>query len=191
MEKVYRERPNFLGSEVGLVTKTITVPTSATHVVEDGRTIVKAGTIFTTPYYGLLFKDVDITDGAKQGSLMVGGYYIDAKLPSTASAQVNNFAKTGLFPITEGTTTRPAFGDGGLPALTAPAPSATKAAVAWTAVTDAVGYRVYDKDKKVLVEQTAVTYTATATGTYYVQAVGDNINHKSSGLASVTVTALA
>ena len=191
MEKVYRERPNFLGSEVGLVTKTITVPTSATHVVEDGRTIVKAGTIFTTPYYGLLFKDVDITDGAADGSLMVGGYYIDAKLPSTASAQVSNFARTGLFPITEGTIVRPEFGNGGLPALTNPAPSATKAAVAWSAVTDAVGYRVYDKDKKVIIEQTATTYTATATGTYYVQAVGDNINHKSSGLASVTVTALS
>lgn len=190
MEKVYRERPNFLGSEVGLVTKTITVPVSATHVVEDGRTVVKAGTIFTTPYYGLLYKDVDITDGATEGSLMVGGYYIDAKLPSTASAQVTNFAKTGLFPITEGTIVRPEFGNGGLPALTNPSPSATKAAVAWAAITDAVGYRVYDKDKKVIAEQTSTSYTATATGTFYVQAVGDNINHKSSGLASVTVSSL-
>ena len=44
MENYVLNRPNFLGSEVGLVLKTITVPASASGAVtENGRKIVKAG----------------------------------------------------------------------------------------------------------------------------------------------------
>lgn len=104
-------RPNFLGSEVGLVLKTITVPAEATGTVtENGRKIVKAGSIFATPYKGLLFQDVDITDGANLGSLMVRGSYIDAKLPASAATQAEDFAKQGLYAIAEGAVTRPDFG---------------------------------------------------------------------------------
>ncbi len=104
-------RPNFLGSEVGLVLKTITVPAEATGTVtENGRKIVKAGSIFATPYAGLLFQDVDITDGASLGSLMIRGSYIDAKLPATAAAKAEDFAKQGLYAIAEGAVTRPDFG---------------------------------------------------------------------------------
>lgn len=104
-------RPNFLGSEVGLVLKTVTVPTSATSVVENGRTIVKAGSYFTSPYKGLLFEDIDITDGARIGSLMIGGYYIDAKLPSSVAANATALEAQGLHAIVEGDVERPDFGE--------------------------------------------------------------------------------
>jgi hypothetical protein len=111
MEIYVLNRPNFLGSEVGLVLKTITVPASATGAVtENGRKIVKAGSIFATPYAGLLFNDVDITDGDRIGSLMVRGSYIDAKLPATAAAKAEDFAKQGLYAIVEGAVVRPDFG---------------------------------------------------------------------------------
>lgn len=104
-------RKNFIGSEVGLLTKTIELPSSfATYVVENGRKVVKAGTIVTTPYYGLVFQDADITDGDAITDVMVGGYYIDANLPATAAAYVTNFAAHGLFPIAEGEVVRPDYG---------------------------------------------------------------------------------
>lgn len=111
MENYVLNRPNFLGSEVGLVLKTITVPASATGAVtENGRKIVKAGSIFASPYAGLLFNDVDITDGDRIGSLMIRGSYIDAKLPATAATQAEAFAKQGLYAIVEGAVVRPDFG---------------------------------------------------------------------------------
>ena len=107
MEIYVLNRPNFLGSEVGLVLKTITVPASATGAVtENGRKIVKAGSIFATPYAGLLFNDVDITDGDRIGSLMVRGSYI----PAAAAAKAEDFAKQGLYAIVEGAVVRPDFG---------------------------------------------------------------------------------
>ena len=111
MENYVLNRPNFLGSEVGLVLKTITVPASATGAVtENGRKIVKAGSIFAAPYPGLLFNDVDITDGDRIGSLMVRGSYIDANLPASAASQAEAFAKQGLYAIAEGAVVRPDFG---------------------------------------------------------------------------------
>lgn len=104
-------RPNFLGSEVGLVLKTVTVPTSATTVEENGRKIVKAGSYFATPYKGLLFEDIDITDGARVGSLMIGGRYIDAKLPASVATHATDLAAQGLYAIAEGEVVRPDFGD--------------------------------------------------------------------------------
>lgn len=111
MENYVLDRPNFLGSEVGLVLKTITVPASASGTVtENGRKIVKAGSIFATPYAGLLFNDVDITDGDRIGSLMIRGSYIDAKLPESAIANEEAFVKQGLYAIKEGGVVRPDFG---------------------------------------------------------------------------------
>lgn len=111
MENYVLNRPNFLGSEVGLVLKTITVPSTANGAVtENGRKIVKAGSIFASPYPGILFNDVDITDGDRIGSLMIRGSYIDAKLPASAASQAEAFAKQGLYAIAEGAVVRPDFG---------------------------------------------------------------------------------
>jgi hypothetical protein len=93
---------NWLGSEVGRVVKTVTVPTTATAVTENGRKIVKSGTLITDAVLGkgLLVNDADITDGTRVGSMMIRGTYIDANLPTSVSANAEELAKQGLYNIT-------------------------------------------------------------------------------------------
>lgn len=83
-------RPNWLGSEVGLVLKTATIsPDSGTIVTENGRKIIKSGTVINAGSElgkGLLWNDADVTDGAVVKSIMIGGYYISTKLPEDAGA---------------------------------------------------------------------------------------------------------
>lgn len=190
MEKVYKNRKNFLGSQVGLITKTITVPANfASYVVENGRKIVVKGTVFTSPYYGLLYEDVDITDGARLGSLMIAGQYIDANLPASASAYVSNFAAQGLFPIVEGSTTRPDFGTNGLTALSTPVATSSGATISWASISGATGYTIYNASKVGISTVSTTSYTATASGAYYVGANGDYVYNKNSALSSsVSVT---
>ncbi|MBP3573858.1 MAG: hypothetical protein J6J71_04550 [Prevotella sp.] len=102
-------RPNWLGSEVGLVLKTTTVSsTSGETVTENGRSIIKSGTVITdaTLGKGLLWNDADVTDGAVVKSIMIGGYYIDTKLPETAG----ELGVKGLIPI-EYAETNVAYGE--------------------------------------------------------------------------------
>ena len=91
----------WLGSEVGLVKKTVTVPTSATAVTENGRKIVKSGTLITDAVLGkgLLFNDVDITDGARVASMVIRGSYIDANLPVSVASSATDLASQGLYAI--------------------------------------------------------------------------------------------
>lgn len=91
-------RPNWLGSEVGMVLKTATVSsTSGATVTENGRTIIKSGTVITDTVLGkgLLFNDADVTDGAVVKSIMIRGSYIDSKLPATAG----DLSAQGLYAI--------------------------------------------------------------------------------------------
>ena len=92
---------NWLGSEVGLVKKTVTVPTTATAVTENGRKIVKSGTLITDAVLGkgLLFNDVDITDGARVASMVIRGSYIDANLPASVADSATALAQQGLYAI--------------------------------------------------------------------------------------------
>ncbi len=192
MIKTFKNRPNFLGSEVGLTLKPITVTADNENiVVENGRNIVVAGTIFTSPYYGLLFQDIDVTDGDREASLMIGGRYIDENLPKSAASYVTQFVAQGLFPIVEGGVVRPDFGDVDLTPISNPSPSASTATISWTAVTNAVGYTIYNADKVAIDTTTGTSYTVAEIGTYYVQANADNINYSSSELVEVSVTALA
>ena len=95
-------RPNWLGSEVGLVTKTVTVTAaSGATVTENGRTIIKSGTLITDASLGkgLLFNDADVTDGSAVKSLMIGGRYIDSKLPVSVSESASDLAAKGLYAV--------------------------------------------------------------------------------------------
>ena len=95
-------RPNWLGSEVGMVLKTTTVSsTSGTTTTENGRTILKSGTLITDPVLGkgLLYNDADVTDGAVVKSIMIRGSYIDSKLPVSVSASKEALAGQGLYAI--------------------------------------------------------------------------------------------
>ena len=91
----------WLGSDVGLVKKTVTVPTTATSVTENGRKIVKSGTLITAAVLGkgLLFNDVDITDGARVASMVIRGSYIDANLPASVASSATELASQGLYAI--------------------------------------------------------------------------------------------
>lgn len=97
-------RPNWLGSEVGMVLKTITVSsTSGATSTENGRTIIKSGTLINDSVLGkvLLYNDADVTDGAVVKSALFAGYYIDDKLPASVSASKTDLAGHGLFAIAE------------------------------------------------------------------------------------------
>lgn len=186
---------NWLGSEVAYVAKTITVPASAPAVEENGRKVVKSGTIFTSPYYGLLVDDIDVTDGDAVAALMIGGRYIDANLPSTAASYVDRFVKQGLYAIVEGEMVRPDFGEEvALAKLVIGTPSASGANISWTAVTNAVGYEIYkaaaaNGNYKKVAEVNAAPYTAKESGYYKVKAIGNHLEHADSELSSaVNVT---
>lgn len=112
VEEIILNRTNWLGSDEGLVLKSIYVPTTfATTVTENDRKIVKSGTIFTTPCYGLLLSDIDITDDAREASLVVKGSYIDGNLPVSASDYATTFKAQGLYDVAEGAVTRPKYND--------------------------------------------------------------------------------
>lgn len=86
--------PNFLGSEIGLIQKTCQVPVSLG--VQDGKyKIAAAGTVFPAndaTAEGILFEDVNVTNGDKVGSIITSGHVLSEYLPVSPSAE----AKTAL-----------------------------------------------------------------------------------------------
>lgn len=77
--------------------QTFTTLVSATGVAADakGRKIVKAGTILPAndvSAKGILLTDVDVTEGAQPGALIVEGYILEARLHTAPEAA----AKTAL-----------------------------------------------------------------------------------------------
>ena len=86
---------NFLESAVGIVLKTCTV--SAESVTADGRgnKMVKAGTIWPAnngTAKGILYHDVDVTEGEHEASLMVAGRVFKDMLPT----ELDTEAQTAL-----------------------------------------------------------------------------------------------
>lgn len=92
---------NWLGSEVGMVLKTATIPTTASAVTVNGRKIVKSGTLITDTNLGkgLLYNDVDVTDGARVASIMIAGFYIDENLPASVADSATELAGRGLHAV--------------------------------------------------------------------------------------------
>lgn len=201
MTEKYRtvSRPNFIASEVGLVAKTIEVPsTFATTVTENNRTIVKAGTYFTSPYKGLLLVDIDITDGDAIAPLMVSGQYIDANLPATVAAAASDLQIQGLFALAEGSITRPSFGDDSIKTqLTIGTVTAGTAVITWTTVANALSYDAYFSATSTgtfskFTNVTAGSAAAATTGYYKVKCIGDNLFYTDSDLSeAANVTAIA
>lgn len=93
-EKFYSGN-NILASEIGLVQKT-KEGTKAMAVDEDGRKIIKAGTVFPSNdanAVGIVLEDVDMTDDEKRPiSVIIAGRVIAANLP----VAVNEAAKSVL-----------------------------------------------------------------------------------------------
>jgi len=64
----------------------------------DGRKIVPAGTVYPVndgTAEGILYNDVDVTEGAQPGSLIVEGYILEARLP-VAPVQLAKDAMTEI-----------------------------------------------------------------------------------------------
>ncbi len=105
-------RPNFLGSEVGLVLKTVGLDavTNSTlardEVVVGGltRKVIPAGSyVEVGSLKGFVFQDIDVTgttaETQKPAPLMIAGYYIDANLPKSVSTQAEDLATQNLIAI--------------------------------------------------------------------------------------------
>ena len=89
------------GSEVGLVLKPATIASTGVEAGEDGKKVMKAGSLVTDTQLGkvLLWNDVDVTEGDRIVSVMYAGYYIDSKLPATVASSATDLAGHGLFAI--------------------------------------------------------------------------------------------
>lgn len=76
---------------------------SALAIVVDGRKIIKAGTVFPSNdenAKGLVFQDVDVTDGDQNAAVLVHGFVNSAKLPETVSNEAKKVLKQiTFFPI--------------------------------------------------------------------------------------------
>lgn len=103
MAEITLNRPNWLGSEVGMVLKTTTIK-KADHSSD---TLVKSGTLITDTNLGkgLLFNDVDVSDGDRVASIMIRGSYINEKLPTDISSSAEDLIKQGLYAIKYADTT--------------------------------------------------------------------------------------
>ena len=92
------ERVNFLASAK---VQAFTHQISDVGVTADakGRKIVKAGTVYPAndgTAKGIVYKDVDVTNGPQPGSLIVEAYILEARLHTAPSAE----AKAALTKIT-------------------------------------------------------------------------------------------
>lgn len=99
---------NFLSSE-HYHTITYQFATADGATVGD-RKIVKAGTVFSTSdetpvVLGIVFHDVDVTDGPEMGALLVGGRVFEDRITAT-NAQKTALNAMGIFFDTYGSTTR-------------------------------------------------------------------------------------
>ena len=189
MNEVILNKPNWLGSEVGLTLKTCTIPADfATTVIKNGRTIVESGTIFVdavTGQKGLVFGDYDITDGPVLACIMIGGRYIDEKLPASAVDFAEDFIAQGLYAYSESEVVRPDFGSTGIAQLDTPVLTndAGNSKVTWVAIAGALRYDVRVDGvivKSVLPDETLEFSYASITGSITVQAIGDNLYYTNS-----------
>ena len=93
-------RPNFLESEIGLVTKTYTIPQSM-GTADGIYKIVSAGTPFPAndaTAIGIVFTDADVTNGDAVGSVMTAGRVLKERLNIAEGAETA-LAARGLYVI--------------------------------------------------------------------------------------------
>ena len=89
-----RSAINILESEIGLVTKTCQIPETL-GVVDGAYKTVKAGTVFPAND-GTVFTDTDVTHGDAEGSVIVAGRVLAARVNASELATPALAAK-GLY----------------------------------------------------------------------------------------------
>lgn len=93
-----RSAINILESEIGLVTKTRQIPESL-GVVDGAHKTVKAGTVFPADNgtaEGIVFTDTDVTHGDAEGSVIVAGRVLAARVNASEPA-ITALAAKGLY----------------------------------------------------------------------------------------------
>lgn len=93
-----RSAINILESEIGLVTKTRQIPETL-GVVDGAHKTVKAGTIFPADdgtAEGIVFTDTDVTHGDAEGSVIVAGRVLAARVDASETA-ITALAAKGLY----------------------------------------------------------------------------------------------
>lgn len=93
-----RSTPNFLESEIGLITKTYEIPQSM-GVADGLYKTVKAGTPFPSndaQAIGIVFTDTDVTNDDAAGAVMVAGRVLKERL-NLAEAAVTALQSRGLY----------------------------------------------------------------------------------------------
>lgn len=92
-----RSAINILESEIGLVTKTRQIPATL-GVVDGAHKTVKAGTVFPADdgtAEGIVFTDTDVTHGDAEGSVIVAGRVLAARV-NASEAAITALAAKGL-----------------------------------------------------------------------------------------------
>lgn len=181
------------GSDEACIRQSMTIePTHAQAVNrENGRVVVPTGAVIPSNdanAVGILFEDIDVTEGAKPGSVVIEGIVYEDLLP----ASVESTAKavlTGITFATSPTITRPDYFDKAFAALTVESEAGTAAgdtAVTVTGYTPASGealkYQVGD-------EAAAVAFGEKPSGTWLTYTAGTDITAASGKV--ITVVALS
>lgn len=101
---------HFLAADEKCVRETMTIAANHSQkVVRNGRTIVPAGAVIPTngaTAKGILYENIDVTDGAAPGSVVTQGTVYGDKLPATL-AEAAASALAGITVKTTPTITRP------------------------------------------------------------------------------------
>ena len=93
-----RSAINILESEIGLVTKTRQIPETL-GVVDGAHKTVKAGTVYPADNgtaEGIVFTDTDVTHGDAEGSVIVAGRVLAARV-NASEAAITALAARGLY----------------------------------------------------------------------------------------------
>ena len=102
---------HFLVNDETCIRQTMTIAANHAQAVtrENGRKVVPAGAVIPAngaTAKGILFEDIDVTEGAKPGSVVIAGTIYGGRLPA-ALASAAATALTGITVMTEPTITRP------------------------------------------------------------------------------------
>lgn len=102
--------PNFLASEVGIITKTHQFKNTGLTADSEGRKILKAGTLYPkndATAIGIVFQDLDVTESDIEGALMMAGRVYKNRLPVLPdAAAITALEAKGLYFDTCPETTR-------------------------------------------------------------------------------------
>lgn len=102
---------HFLVNDETCIRQTMTIAANHAQAVtrDNGRKVVPAGAVIPAngaTANGILFEDIDVTEGAKPGSVVIAGTIYGNRLPA-ALADAAATALKGITVLTEPTITRP------------------------------------------------------------------------------------